>query len=149
MCPEASTAHCVWPPAGTKTSRKFIVDEAVKGLVTDHGLSGLLAGIIILLSVNALIHVTKFLYELARKSNELTAVKVENLITSIEKLTKSLEDLRLTVGALEKNFAEDAFTIARLKIDNRRVFVALRWLAGDDSNWEALLKRMGAEQDFT
>lgn len=125
------------------------MDEAVKGLVTDHGLSGLLAGIIILLSVNALIHVTKFLYELARKSNELTAVKVENLIISIDQLTKSLDELGGKIAALEKNFAEDAFTLARLKIDSRRVFVALRFLAGDDSRWEALLKRMGAEQDFT
>lgn len=125
------------------------MDEAVKGLATDHGVSGLLAGVIILLAIHAAIHITKFLYELARKSNELTAVKVENLITSIENLTKSLDGLQGKINVLEKNFAEDAFSIARLKIDNRRVFVALRWLAGDDNKWEALLKRMGAEQDFT
>lgn len=123
------------------------MDEAAKVVASDHGLSGLLAGVIILLAVNALIHVTKFLFELARKSNELTAEKVENLINAMKEATSAMNSLKDRIESVERKIIEGDIFLSRLKIDTKRIFIALRVLSGDDASWENLVKRM-SEHDF-
>lgn len=123
------------------------MEDAVKGIASEHGLSGLLAGVIILLAVNALIHITKFLFELARKSNELTAEKVENLINAMKENTGAINALKDRLDSTERRLVEGQIDLSRLKTDSKRFFIALRVLSGDDATWEKLVKRM-SEHDF-
>lgn len=105
-------------------------------LNTENGVPTLLAGIVIILCLHLVMNIVKFLWGFLKKKNELSEKSIERLTISLEANTKAVEKLDHRIAEAEQTIAE----IPKFKTDLRRLFLAVKRIAGDD--WKQIYKEI-------
>ncbi len=110
-------------------------------LDSKNGVSGMLAGLILILALHLLVKLGEFVFELFKKKNELTEKNIDNLISALSMNTESLHRLEERMRSVETQLTE----ASKLKIDIRMLFAAIKSVAGE--RWPDIRKSI-AEDDF-
>lgn len=106
------------------------MEEALKGVTTEHGLSGLLAGVIIVLCLH-----------LVMKVRDHDGKKLDHLTKSMEENTKALTVLNSEFKHFNQRVIDaDQFGI-KTEMGLSRLNDIVRALAGE-KKWEQLLKKI-------
>ncbi len=104
-------------------------------------MSGLLAGLIIILALHLIVKVAEFIVDVLKKKNELTEKNIAHLISALSLNTEAVHALEVRMRKVEDQITE----ASKIKIDIRRLFLAIKVLAGDQ--WTDLKKSI-TEDDF-
>lgn len=99
-------------------------------LNTEGGVATLLASIIVILALQLIVRVGEFAWGFVKKKNELSEQSINRLSNSIELNTKAVEKLEYRIIEAEQTISE----IPKFKQDLRRLFSAVKRIAGDDWN---------------
>lgn len=94
-----------------------------------HGVTTLLAGLIIVLSLHLILSLVKFLWSFVSKKNISLEEKIDEMIVSHHEINNRL-----------RRIETDSASLPRLKLGVRRIFNILRYQAGSD--WQKYLKIM-------
>ncbi len=103
---------------------------------SQHGASTLLAGLVIILCLHLVLKLAQFLYEMARKKNELSERNIESLSNSLKTAIDSIQSTNSRLAAVERDLNE----VLKFKLDFRRLFSAVKYIAGD--KWPEAKKAM-------
>jgi len=95
---------------------------------SQHGISGLLASIAVLLALHLVTRVGSFLWDMKKEKDKLSEKTVQDLVAAVDDNTKMVEDLASDLRKFEAAVAE----LPKLKLDLRRLFAATRIIAGDE-----------------
>lgn len=98
----------------------------------DNGLAALLSSIAVILALHLVVRVGKFLWDMKTEKDKLSESTVKTLVKSVEDNTKTVEQLGSEVRKVEAALAD----IPKMKLDLRRLYAALKIVAGDD--WPAI-----------
>jgi hypothetical protein len=88
----------------------------------------------VVLACFMLFEVVKFIFEQLKKKNELSEKSIESLTNALQSNTLMMSRLEARISEAERNLAE----LPKFKLDVRRVFTAVRLLAGE--NWDDIRK---------
>lgn len=102
----------------------------------DNGIAGLLTSIAVILSLHLVMRVGSFLWGLKVEKDRLSEQTVKDLVKSVGENTTAVDDLRLEVKRFEAAVAE----IPKLKLDLRRLYAALKIIAGEE--WPNIRKEI-------
>lgn len=102
----------------------------IEKLLMNLGEGSVIIGIFLILAFRLIFEVVLFLWNLAKKKNELSEKSIKELTTALEHNTKSVEKLDLRIYQAEKMIND----FPKLKLDVRRLFTAIKHVAGDDWN---------------
>ena len=94
----------------------------------DGGVATLLAGIIIILALQLIAKLGEFAWGFVKKKSELSEQSINRLSSSLEANTKAVEKLEYRIVEAEQTISE----IPKLKQDLRRLFTAVKRIAGDE-----------------
>lgn len=109
----------------------------MESLVTgDRGIAGLLAGIILVLCFNLLMHIGRIMFDFMSKKNQVSENNVQKLTDTIEATQKTLSDFQNRLTSIERDMNE----VLKFRVDFRRLFAALKFIAGD--RWPEAKKAM-------
>lgn len=109
----------------------------MEGLIdSQHGLATLLASLVIILSLHLFLQLAKIVWALLKTKSTTLETNVSNLAKAIEQNTIAYQKLELRLSKLEI----DLSTLPKVKIDLRRIFNVIRYLAGKD--WQKFRKIM-------
>ena len=107
--------------------------------------TSIMAGIVIMLGLHLAVQLWRVAIKYINKDNELTARKVDGLIHSLDQLTDTITKFDERIKLVERTVVEGYVDLAKQKVDTKRIFIALRGLAGD--SWDELVKKM-SEHEF-
>lgn len=109
----------------------------MEGLIdTQHGTSALLAGIVVVLCLHLLAKIGEFLFEMFKKKEETTEKNLERLTEALKANTELVQKLDSRITAIERDLNE----VLKFRIDFRRLFSAVKFIAGDQ--WPEAKKAM-------
>lgn len=115
--------------------------ELVDLLDTKHGIPTLLATIAVVLCLHLILKVGEFVFDILKKKNEISEQSVSNLTTALGVATKAVDKLECRIAEVEKDLSE----IPKFKLDLRRLFSAVKFVAGDE--WPKVRKHI-MDEDF-
>lgn len=115
--------------------------EGLENLDFKNGLPTLLASICLLLAFHLLVKVGEFLWNLKREKDSFSEKSIHHLAISMEANTKAIGHLQGELKNLERSLME----IPKFKLDMRRLYFAVKVLAGD--KWHQLRDDMLAETE--
>ena len=116
------------------------------GLTGEHGVYGLLAGLIVMLAINLFKEIGKFAWDLAKKRNEVTAEKIKELTDAVSELTTAIQEFKTKINYYDQKMADINVISGRLKLENKRLFFCLKDILGEKFN--DLMKQAAADDDF-
>ena len=128
----AAQARPLAPPPSA-ADRVEAVSE--KFIDTNHGLTVLLAGLIIAISLFSFIELLKFFREMRKEKDQVTEATMLNLKNSIENLTTQIATNISATHLLEermRSLEEQLKEFDKSKVDVRRFFAAVKAVAGED-----------------
>lgn len=102
---------------------------------TQHGISGLLVSVCILLTAQLLWKVGEFLWKMKEKKDQLSEESVHHLTKAVESNTKAIEELGDKVAKIPK-----------YEVDLKRLFSAVKLVAGE--RWPKIRKEIMDEHEF-
>lgn len=108
-------------------------------LDAQHGLSGLLTGVVVLLSLHLVASLGKFIFGLLKKKDEFTDQQITKISLALTQNTDAVKELRIHLGMLERDIAD----LAKIKIDTNNLFSAVKFIAGP--KWAAISKAIKAD----
>lgn len=106
--------------------------NALFAIDKEHGMSGLLASIAVILALHLVVRVGKFLWDMKVEKEKLSERTVKDLVSTVEDNTKTVEQLSHELRKVEAALAD----IPKIKLDLRRLYSAIKIVAGDD--WPAI-----------
>ncbi len=98
-------------------------------LDSQHGLTTLLAGLIVILTLHVFLIIAKFIFELARK-------KTEDYTNALKTTSDSIQKMESRIMTVERDLNE----VLKFRQDFRRLFTAIKVLAGD--KWPEVRKKI-------
>lgn len=108
----------------------------MEGLLdTTHGTSTLLASLVIIMALHLFFKIGEAVWNYLKKKSELSEQSVTGLTAAVLKLESRLEKIEKELSVIPK-----------LRLDLRRIFIAVKQLAGD--NWEEIKKLIMEEDDL-
>lgn len=114
---------------------EFLID-------TKHGVPTLLATIAVVLCLHLLAKIGEFAWDLFKKKSELSEQSVQKLTTALEINTQAVTKLECRIQEVEAELSE----IPKFKQDLRRLFSAVKSMAGDD--WASIRKHIMEDENF-
>lgn len=96
-------------------------------LVGEHGLAGLLAGILVVLALHVVVKTGHFIFDLFKKKHEITDKHIESLIAALSQNVEAIHRLDDRIRLIETSLRD----FDKFKLDMRRSFQALKFLSGD------------------
>jgi hypothetical protein len=101
-----------------------------------------IAGICVLLTIQILVKVGEFLWDVKKEKEALSDNSVQLLTKAVEENTTATKHLDSRLGNLEKSVSE----LPKFKTDIRRFYAAIKEVAGD--KWPAIRDEI-MKDDFT
>ncbi len=101
-----------------------------------NGMIPLLAGIAVVLSLQLVVRVGQFVFELMKKKTETSDSKIIEMSTSLQQNTSAVNELRTLIRGLERELAE----IHKYRMDTQKLFSAVKLMAG--KKWPEIRKAM-------
>lgn len=98
-----------------------------KVLDGEHGVSGLLAGLIVVLCLHLLTKLGHFIWEFFNKKQEVTEDAIKNLTSVLSANTAATHSLEERLRVIDDELKE----LSKFKIDVRLLISAIKELAGD------------------
>lgn len=108
----------------------------------EHGVTTLLAGLVIILSLHLCLKLGEFIFELIKKKSELTEKNIDNMVNALALNIEALHKLEARMSSIETTLKD----FSRFKVDVRRLFIAIKELSGE--NWDAIRKTI-MDDDFS
>lgn len=103
---------------------------------TQQGIPFLLTGIVILLAMNLLVVIGRFLFELFRKKTEHGDSQIVEIKATLVTTTGIVNQLKGQIDGLESDLKE----IRKYRIDMQKLFYAIKTMAG--KRWPEVRKAM-------
>lgn len=116
--------------------------EKLFSIDTQNGITGLLASVCVLMSFQFLLKLGEFIWKLKKEKDQLSEQGVAKLAQSMESNTAAIQHLESQLKSLQSTMAE----IPKVKIDMKRLFSAVKALAGDE--WPRIRKEIIDEHEF-
>ncbi len=93
----------------------------------EHGLTVLLAGLVIVLCLHLIAKIGHFIWEFNQKKHQLTEETIKSLTTMIASNTSAIHSLEERLRHIEKQLE----SLDKFKIDIRGLIEAIKYLSGD------------------
>lgn len=103
-------------------------------LDSSHGLSTLLASVVIILALHLFFKFAEFVWGIMNKKNEVSEQSIERLSLSLAQNTQALQGLQVQMKEIERDLSE----MPKFKLDLRRAFSAVKLVSGD--KWSEIRK---------
>lgn len=111
---------------------------------TNQGIPTLLATIAIALSLQLVMQVWKFIFGLAKKKYEVSEKAIIDMTSELKTNTRALEKVCTRMESVEEDLVIVGRELPKVKVDIRRAFAAMKYMAGDD--WSEIRKKLNEEE---
>lgn len=101
-----------------------------------NGVIPLLAGIAVVLSLQLVVRVGQFVFDLVKRKSESSDSKIVEMATMLQQNTVAVNELRSLIRGLERELSE----IHKYRMDTQKLFSAVKLMAG--KKWPEIRKAM-------
>ncbi len=103
---------------------------------SQHGVSVLLASVVVMLALHLVAKIGEFLFDLLKKKEHGSERQVAGIELSLTQNTQAVRELRMQVQLLERELIE----VHKFKADSQKLFSAIKIIAG--AKWPRVRKAM-------
>lgn len=112
----------------------------------EHGLYGLVAGLIVMLALNLFKEILKFAWDFMKKRNEVTAAQIKELTAVVSGLTQAIQEFKTKISSYDQRMVDMDVLAGRLRLENKRLFFCMKDALGE--RFTEVMRRAASEDDF-